>query len=152
MNEFSKEVVTIDGNDYTLFLNRKGIVAWERFTKSETEKFEELREKYKNIRVDKEFESLDDTADPFEGLESIEDFDDDKAFLSKLYQRLYWIMLYTEHKFTISEAKEIYQKGCEEYGEEQIIELGAQMVEEANIDRTSPKEIKNLPALKPKKK
>ena len=68
-----------------------------------------------------------------------------------MYERLYWIMLYTEHKFTPTQAKELYDKAVAEYGEEQIILLGNQMIEEANKDSVNKKNLKNLAALKSKK-
>ena len=39
MKELSTEIINIDGKDYTLFLNRAGLVAWEKYTKCETDKF-----------------------------------------------------------------------------------------------------------------
>ena len=35
MKELSKETINIGGEDYTLFLNRKGIVAWEKYSKKD---------------------------------------------------------------------------------------------------------------------
>ena len=145
MKEFSKEIIEIDGQEYALFLNRQGIVAWEKFCKKEQEEVQKLQEKYKNIE-----ESIDITEDtnPFDG---IEDIDNDAETVSIMYERLYWIMLYTEHKFTPTQAKELYDKAVAEYGEEQIILLGNQMIEETNKDNISKKNLKNLAALKPKK-
>ena len=68
-----------------------------------------------------------------------------------MYERLYWIMLYTEHKFTPTQAKELYDKAVDEYGEEQIILLGNQMINDTNKDNVSKKNLKNLAALKSKK-
>lgn len=145
MKEFSKEIIEIGDQEYTLFLNREGIVAWERFCKKEQEEVQKMQEKYKNIE-----ESINITEDtnPFEG---IEDIDNDAETVSIMYERLYWIMLYTEHKFTPTQAKELYDKAVAEYGEEQIILLGNQMIEEANKDNVSKKNLKNLAALKSKK-
>ena len=145
MKEFSKEIIEIGDQEYTLFLNREGIVAWERFCKKEQEEVQKMQEKYKNIE-----ESINITEDtnPFEG---IEDIDNDAEIVSIMYERLYWIMLYTEHKFTPTQAKELYDKAVAEYGEEQIILLGNQMIEEANKDNVSKKNLKNLAALKSKK-
>ena len=145
MKEFSKEIIEIGDQEYTLFLNREGIVAWERFCKKEQEEVQKMQEKYKNIE-----ESINITEDtnPFDG---IEDIDNDAEIVSIMYERLYWIMLYTEHKFTPSQAKELYDKAVAEYGEEQIILLGNQMIEEANKDNVSKKNLKNLAALKSKK-
>lgn len=145
MKEFSKEIIEIGDQEYTLFLNREGIVAWERFCKKEQEEVQKMQEKYKNIE-----ESINITEDtnPFDG---IEDIDNDAEIVSIMYERLYWIMLYTEHKFTPTQAKELYDKAVDEYGEEQIILLGNQMIEEANKDNVSKKNLKNLAALKSKK-
>ena len=145
MKEFSKEIIEIGDQEYTLFLNREGIVAWERFCKKEQEEVQKMQEKYKNIE-----ESINITEDtnPFEG---IEDIDNDAEIVSIMYERLYWIMLYTEHKFTPTQAKELYDKAVAEYGEEQIILLGNQMIEEANKENVSKKNLKNLAALKSKK-
>ena len=63
-------------------------------------------------------------------------------------------MLYENHKFSLSKASELYDKAVEEYGEGQIIALGNQMIEDANIDKFAKdnSELKNLTALRPKKK
>jgi len=147
MKEFSKEIIEIDGQEYTLFLNREGIVAWEKFCKKEQKEVEKLQEKYKNI-VGDEVVSITEDTNPFEG---IEDIDNDAETISIMYERLYWIMLYTEHKFTPTQAKELYDKAVAEYGEEQIILLGNQMIEDANKDNVNKQNLKNLAALRSKK-
>lgn len=155
MKELSTEIINIDGVDYTLFLNRKGIMAWEKFSKSEKEKVSQLRDKYQEIIEDngvENFDELDNNVDPFEGLEEIDDLENDIAYMNKIYSRLYWIMLYTNHKLSISEASELYNKACDEYGNEQVILLAQQMVNDVNIDPDKGKQLKNLAALKPTKK
>lgn len=152
MKEFSKEFIEIDGVTYTLFLNRKGIVAWEKFCKEENEKIKKLENKYKNVveNSDKEIELNDDT-NPFDGIEEMDDFDNDKELIRKTYKRLYWIMLYTEHKLSISQVDELYEKAIQEYREEDILALGQQMIEDMHKDRVSKDNLKNLTALRPKK-
>ena len=49
MKEFSKETIEIGGKEYTLFLNRAGIVAWEKFCKEYQKKTIEMQEKYKKV-------------------------------------------------------------------------------------------------------
>ena len=56
MKEFSKEIINIGGVDYTLFLNRKGIVAWENITKAARNK-SQLQETLDNMN--KEIEIKD---------------------------------------------------------------------------------------------
>ena len=154
MKELSKETIEIGGKEYTLFLNRKGIVAWEKYTKQEEEKYQELQKKYASLDLDKivnNFDELDDKTNPFEGLEEIDDMESDKELLIKLYERLYWIMLYTKHKLSISEAKELYDQARKEYGDEQIVLLGKQMIDDVNNDPNQNENLKNLKALRPRK-
>ena len=149
MKDFSKEIINIDGEDYTLFLNRKGIIAWEKYANEENSKLSEISKKYDNI-LDTNAEITEDT-NPFE---DIEDIEEDVNTASNSYKKLYWIMLYENHKFSLSKASELYDKAVEEYGEGQIIALGNQMIEDANIDKFAKdnSELKNLTALRPKKK
>lgn len=149
MKELSTEIITINGVDYTLFLNRKGVVAFEQFYKNEQDKILEVTQKYNSVDVDnsKDFDKLNDDADPFEGINEIDNANEDMEYLSNIFKRLYWIMLYTNHKLSISEASKLYDEAVKEYGMEQLILLGEQMIEEVN---TNP-ELKNLKALKPRK-
>ena len=156
MKEFSKEVIEIDGKEYTLFLNRKGIIAYEKYAKEEQKQAIELEKKYKplileekNGKKDADLEIKDDT-NPFEGIESLDDVDEDHKLIIRLYKKLYWIMLYENHQLSFNAVSDLYDKACEEYGEENIIALANQMVNEANTDNVSKKELKNLKALKPR--
>ena len=153
MKELSTETINIGGVDYKLFLNRTGIVAWEKFTKNEQKSFEKLQEKYKGLLEtdDTDFDKLSDDANPFDGLEEIEDMDSDIEFMKRIYRRLYWIMLYTNHKLSITEASTLFDKAIEEYGAQQLIALGQQMIDEVNTEPESAK-LKNLAALKPTRK
>lgn len=153
MKEFSKEIINIDGEDYTLFLNRKGVIAWEKFCKSENEKVKQMKDKYKDLM--KERTEINDNTNPFEDIsdELLDSLDKDQELVSVLYVRLYWILLYTEHKLPISKVEELYKKASEEYGEDKLVELAIQMVEDANSERKAKdtKELKNLTALRPRK-
>ena len=152
MKEFSKEVIEIDGKEYTLFLNRKGIIAFEKYAKEEQKKASELEQKYKILLDDgkeTDLEIKDDT-NPFKIVESIDDVDKDKELVIKLYKKLYWIMLYENHQLSLSEVDKLFDMACEDYGEENVIALGNQMIEEANKNNVSKKELKNLKALKPR--
>lgn len=148
MNEISKEKIEIGGDEYTLFLNRKGLVAWEKFCKDNFEQINGLQEKYKDLTT--EVELTDDT-NPFDGIDNIDEADEDSKILTETFKRLYWIMLYTEHQFSVSKAGELYDKACEEYGEVQIIQLGQQMIEDMNKNNVQTTELKNLSALRQKK-
>lgn len=160
MKELSTEIINIDGKDYTLFLNRAGLVAWEKYTKCETDKLKALQEKYKDIDVEEiekridegvEFDTLKDDANPFEGIEEVNDISEDTKIMISIYKRLYWIMWYTNHQLSISDASELFDKAINEYGIEQLILLGKQMIDDVNTDPT-PTNLKNLTALKSTKK
>lgn len=149
MKEISNERIEISGVEYTLFLNRQGLVAWEKFCREENQKIQELQEKYKDINTDVE---ITDDTNPFEGLEEYDNLEEDTELISTTFRRLYWIMLYTNHKLNITDASKLYDEACKEYGETQVIELAQQMIEDMNIDKVSKTELKNLTALRPKKK
>lgn len=150
MKEIGKEIIEIGGVEYTLFLNRKGVVAWEKYAKSESEKVKEFYKKVNNVNINKE-EIKDDT-NPFEGLDGLDDLDENQEYLTLYFQKLYWIMLYENHKLSFEESKALYNKACEEYGEPQIIQLGTQMLEDVDIDKSAKNtELKNLKALRPTK-
>ena len=144
MNEISKERIEISGVEYTLFLNRQGLVSWERYSREENAKLQEMETKYANVNN----EITDDT-NPFE---AVNEELNDSEIISKTFRKLYWIMLYTEHKLSLAQVNELYDKACEEYGEVQLIQLAQQMIEDMNIDKISKTELKNLAALRPKKK
>ena len=144
MNEISKERIEISGVEYTLFLNRQGLVSWERYSREENAKLQEMETKYANVSN----EITDDT-NPFE---AVNEEINDSEIISKTFRKLYWIMLYTEHKLSLAQVNELYDKACEEYGEVQLIQLAQQMIEDMNIDKISKTELKNLTALRPKKK
>ena len=84
MKDFSKEIINIDGEDYTLFLNRKGIIAWEKYANEENSKLSEISKKYDNI-LDTNAEITEDT-NPFE---DIEDIEEDVNTASNSYKKLY---------------------------------------------------------------
>ena len=152
MKEFSKETIEIDGKEYSLFLNRKGIVAWEKFCEDENKKIAEMQNKYSNLLQNAENSNeLKDDTNPFEGLEAMDDLEEQAKIITKSFQRLYWIMLYTEHQLKVSEVEELYNQACEEYGEDALVSLGKQMIEDASSDRVTNKELKNLAALRPTK-
>ena len=146
MNEISKERIEISGVEYTLFLNRKGILSWEKYSTEELSKLQNIQETYKTVT---ENVKIEDGINPFEAFDS---FEEDTSNISKAYKKLFWIMLYNEHKLDYSVASELYDKACEESGETQVIALEQQMFEDVNIDKISKTELKNLTALRPKKK
>lgn len=159
MKEFSKEVIEIDGKEYTLFLNRLGVVAFERYTEqihnsviNTTEDVKKLAEKYSG----QELEIKEDT-NPFDDeflKESEELLERTEKHALEVSRRLYWIMLYTEHKLSLEEVGKLYDMACQEYGREQVDALGMQMIEEVNSNKldNEKKELKNLKALHQPKK
>lgn len=154
MKDFSKEIINIDGVDYTLFLNRKGIVAWENITKVAS-KANDIENRYKNIGVSnnsQEAIEIKDGDNPFELAGSEESqLEKDEKELIEFYIKLYWIMLYENHKLDLTEVKILWEKAVNEYGIDQLVDLAMQMIEDANSNRTGNNELKNLKALRPKK-
>ena len=151
MKEFGKETIEIDGKEYTLFLNRKGILTWEKLTNA-IRKAQEIEKKYTDLEqmtVDKEVE-IKDGDNPFELADNVKlGVEEDSEIMIETYKKLYWIMLYEEHKLDYKDVEILWDKAVEEYGEEQLAELAFQMIEDANTDKTT--NLKNLKALRPKK-
>ena len=141
--KFSEEIIEIGGVEYTLFINRQGIVNWEKYTKL-SEKSEKYKDKYIDSKEDT-FELTDDF-DPFGDNDSLEE--DEKEMLD-IYSKFYWIALYTNHKFTISQANQLFEQAIEEYGLDQLADLAQQMLDSVNTNNNQ--NLKNLKALKPKK-
>ena len=151
MKEFGKEIINIDGKDYTLFLNRKGILTWEKITNA-INKATEIEKKYdkiENIGSNEDVE-IKDGDNPFELADNINtQYEEDTKQMLIMYKKLYWIMLYEEHKLDYKDVEVLWDKAVEEYGEDQLVELAFQMIEDANTNRTE--NLKNLKALRPKK-
>ena len=152
MKDFSKEIINIDGIDYTLFLNRKGIVAWEKLTNA-MKKTSEIEQHYKDGFPTQEEITIKDGDNPFELADgNASQLEKDEEMLTEMYIKLYWIMLYDHHKLDITKVRKLWDKAVNEYGLEQLIELSMQMLDDANKNRTENRNLKNLKALRPKKK
>lgn len=149
MKEFGKEIIEIDGEEYTLYLNRKGIITWEKLTNA-SKKAGQIEKKYENIDEIGEEVEIKDGDNPFELVNDSEyDFDKDQETIINLYKKLYWIMLYENHKLNYKEVEVLWEKAVNEYGVDQLVELALQMLEDANVNKTE--KLKNLKALRPKK-
>ena len=152
MNGISRETIEIDGKEYKLFLNRDGIVAWELYSNKEKaqvrEQYNELKPLMSKFTDEKIIES---ETNPIENAKKVSEINDEDARAIELYKKLYWIMLSTDQKMTYKEASELIDKAIKEYGAEQIILLGVQMLQDANTDKFKNNDIKNLPALRQKR-
>ena len=142
----SEEVIEIDGTEYTLFLNRTGLVSWEKLTNAE-KTAKDYNEKYATTQSS-DVEITDDM-NPLEVFGA--DLDEDLDEMLDMYVKFYWVVLYTHHKLPLSEVKVLFEKAVNEYGIEQLAQLANQMIEQINTDMFQNTEIKNLKALKPKK-
>lgn len=150
MNGFSNEVIEIEGKEYTLFLNRAGIVAIEKFTREEKLKVESLQKIVDDVETGSIVQITDDT-DPLAGLEDM--VDSSMKIQKDTYKKIFWIMLRTAQKIPFSEACRLYDAAYQEYGN-QVDKLIEQMMSDVNEDRITPednKNVKNLKALRPTK-
>lgn len=145
MKNFSQEVINIDGKEYTLYLNREGIVAWETYTKA-SDNVNEMRETAKILNETLEIHNGDN---PFEksGASKLLEAEDESRVM---YKKLYWIMLYTYQKLDYEIVDPLFETACKEYGYEQIVALAIQMIQDANTNMVGTQELKKLTALRPK--
>lgn len=157
MKEFSKEHIEINGVDYKLFLNRKGIIAWEKISKI-SKIAESMKNKYSNLVKDDNAEPMEigDGVNPFEiageSVNAIDDIENDEKDILDSYAKLYWIMMYEEHKLNIGEVRALFSVAVEEYGRDALIDLATQMIEDSNTEKNVNDNLKKLEALRPKKK
>lgn len=155
MQEFSKEKIEIGNKEYTLFLNRKGIVSWEKITtlQKQAKEMEKKYEMYVELSQNDNPIEVKDGDNPFEisGGSEIDELTADEEKLKDIYVKFYWVALYENHKLSISEVQKLFEEAEKEYGLEQLIGLANQMVEDANTDKYGAK-TKKLKALRPTKK
>lgn len=141
MNKVSEVIIEIDGKEYTLWINRAGIVNWEKATKLQSTA-KDLDERYKNIDLKNgEVSEEDFEANPF----GENDYDADEEHLIDIYRKFYYMALFKNHHLSKQEASDLYDKALEEYGIDQLGQLAVKMIEEANTNRNS--NLKNLKAL-----
>ena len=105
MQEFSKEKIEIDGTEYTLFINRKGILSWENITKASKKAEEaEIRNKdiMERIKSDEEID-VEDNANPFDysNDEELDRLEAEVESLKEIYIKFYWIVLEVMKKIQV---------------------------------------------------
>lgn len=141
MNKVSEEIIEIDGKEYTLWINRAGIVNWEKATKLQATA-KDLGEKYNNTDLENgEVSEEEFETNPF----GENDYDADEEHLIDIYRKFYFMALFKNHNLSKQEAGELFDKALEEYGIDQLAELAQKMIETANKNNNS--NLKNLKAL-----
>lgn len=150
MKEFSQEIIEIDGKQYTLFLNRKGLVSWENMTKVQKQAAR-LEGKYKNVEKkidDEEPIDVDGNANPFDYAgNEVDSLDEDEALIRDIYIKFYWIALYENHKMSLEEVTKLFEKAEEECGIEEIVTVANELIESINKNKNGNTELKKLKAL-----
>ena len=136
--------MTIDGTEYILSLNRKGVEAVEKYTKisgkrKELEQTKKRVEYVEEIKIDENpFEEIDDSLEEKvnENLEMI--------------KRILWICLWDNHKLNIEEVRELLIKIIDEDKLEELNNSISKLVEGVN-KQMGGNNLKNLKALKAQK-
>ena len=144
---FNSNQVTmeIDGKEYTLSLNRKGVEAIEKYTKLSS-KAEELQ----NITFMSDY--VDEIAideNPFAGLneeETTQKLDE----MMEMMKRVLWICLWENHKLNIEQVRELLVKIVEDNDKfEELNDKVQKLIEGVNKQPSGG--LKNLKALKAQK-
>ena len=150
MKEFSQEIIEVDGKQYKLFLNRKGLVSWENITKVQKQA-SALENKYKNVEnkiEDGEPIKVDNNANPFDYAgDEVDSIDEDEKLIKDIYIKFYWIALYENHKMPLDEVEKLFYKAEEECGLEELVTVANELIENINKDKYGNKELKKLKAL-----
>lgn len=134
------EIITLDGKEYTLELNRDSFLKIDQYTNFQ-----------KSVGVIKENlyeykEEIDENEDPFADVITDEEMDkiveEKDNTLKKMITRAFWIWLYPNHKLNINQVEEIlksefndddkYDKLVEKYSEllNECVEIKTQYEEE----------------------
>lgn len=136
--------MTIDGTEYILSLNRKGVEAVEKYTKisgkrKELEQTKKRVEYVEEIKIDENpFEEIDD---------SLEDKVNENL---EMIKRILWICLWDNHKLNIEEVRELLIKIIDEDKLEELNNNISKLVEGVN-KQMGGNNLKNLKALKAQK-
>lgn len=99
------EIITLDGKEYTLELNRDSFLKIDQYTnfKKSVGVIEEDLYEYK--------EEIDENENPFADVISDEEMDkfveEKDTTLKKMITRAFWIWLYPNHKLNINQVEEI---------------------------------------------
>jgi hypothetical protein len=144
---FNSNQVTmnIDGTEYTLSLNRKGIEAIEKYTKLSSKREEIEKTTFLPEYVDEI--GLND--DPFAGIaeeEATQKLDE----MLEMMKRVLWICLWENHKLNIEQVRELLVKIVED--DEKFAEMNEKvqkLIEGVNKQPNGG--LKNLKALKAQK-
>ena len=134
------EIITLDGKEYTLELNRDSFLKIDQYTnlKKSVGAIKEDLYEYK--------EEIDENENPFADVISDEEMDkfveEKDTTLKKMITRAFWIWLYPNHKLNINQVEEIlksefdndekYNKLAEKYSEllNECVEIKTQYEEE----------------------
>lgn len=136
--------MTIDGTEYTLSLNRKGVEAVEKYTKI-SEKKKEIEDIQKKVQYVDEIK-IDEN--PFEDIDdSLENKMNDNL---EMLKRILWIMLWDNHKLNIEQTRELLVKIIEEGKMEELNSNISKLVEGVN-KQLAGEGLKNMKALKAQK-
>ena len=117
----SEEIIEIGGKEYTLFLNRIGIINWERMVNL-NDKADEFKQTAKELQEEQQEVEITDETNPFEMYSDVNEDELNKQLneMIDIYVKFYWVALYTHHKLTIGQVKELFNVAMEEYGIEAI--------------------------------
>lgn len=144
---FNSNQVTmqIDGNEYILSLNRKGLEAIERYTKL-SQRTKEL----KIISFEQEYVDeigIDD--DPF-AESKLDKKEEELDKMMEILKRVLWICLWENHKLNIEQVRELLVKLIDENKFEELNTKIQTLIEGVNKN-PEMNELKNLKALKAQK-
>lgn len=137
--------MTVDGNEYILSLNRKGIEAIEKYTKLSSKKDELEKTKFLPDYVDEI--GLDD--DPFADLNE-DDATQKLDEMLEMMKRVLWICLWENHKLNIEQVRELLAKIVED--DKKFTELNEKVqILIEGVNKQPSGGLKNLKALKAQK-
>ena len=140
----NQEILVVDGKEYILTLNRKGIEAIEKYTNLSKKK-DKLRKLSTTVEEYVENISLDE--DPFAGIDDT--VEENLEETMELLKRTLWICLWERHHMNIEEVRELIVKIIDEDKRDELNATIEKLTE--GVNRTPNDYLKNTKALRASK-
>ena len=143
MMNSNQETLVVDGKEYVLTLNRKGVEAIEKYTNLSKKKEKLEKMSVKGSNKDEYIENISLDEDPFA---DIGDVEENLEETMELLKRTLWICLWERHHMNIEEVRELIVKIIDEDKLDELNSAIEKLTE--GVNKTPSDYLKNTKALK----
>ena len=143
MMNSNQETLVVDGKEYVLTLNRKGVEAIEKYTNLSKKKEKLEKMSVKGSNKDEYIENISLDEDPFA---DIGDVEENLEETMELLKRTLWICLWERHHMNIEEVRELIVKIIDEDKLDELNSAIEKLTE--GVNKTPSDSLKNTKELK----